>query len=78
MKDHLKSCDPVVKSRLMFGDEEKGIPWCIGYLIGNHIIEKFFEKNPCTTFMELMNMDSEDILLESGYDNYIYSEMEDL
>ncbi|WP_291566628.1 DUF2268 domain-containing putative Zn-dependent protease [Clostridium sp. UBA2485] len=75
MKDHLKSCDPAVKSRLMFGDEENGIPWCIGYLIGNNIIEKFFEKNPRTTFMELINMDSEDILLESGYDNYIHSEM---
>lgn len=75
MKNYLKSCDPAIKNKFMFGDEEKGIPWCIGYLIGNNIIEKFFENNPNTTFMELINMESEDILLESGYDDYINSEI---
>lgn len=67
IKNHLNNCDPAVKNKLMFGDEEEGIPWCIGYLIGNNIINKFFEKYPNTTFMELIDMDSEDILSESGY-----------
>jgi len=69
IKNHLKSCDQAVKNKLIFGDEQNGIPWCIGYLIGNNITEKFLKKKPHTTFMELINMDSEDILSESGYDN---------
>ncbi|WBW96010.1 DUF2268 domain-containing putative Zn-dependent protease [Oceanirhabdus sp. W0125-5] len=75
MKKHLECCDPDIKSKLMFGDEQEDIPWCVGYLIGNHIIEHFIKKNPHTTFMELINMDSENILSESGYEKYIHSEI---
>lgn len=74
IKNNKKSSDPELKSKLIFGDKQNGFPWCIGYLVGNNIIEKFIKKSPHTTFMELVNMDSEDILIESGYENYIYSD----
>lgn len=74
VRHHLASFDPEIHSRFMFGDEQKGIPWCAGYLIGSNIIGKYFEKNPQKSFMDLINMESEEILSESGYDNYILSE----
>jgi uncharacterized protein YjaZ len=73
IRQHLTSFDPEIHSRFMFGDEQKGIPWCTGYLIGSNIIGKFLENNPQKTFMDLINMESEEILSKSGYENYILS-----
>lgn len=73
VKEHLTSADPEILSSIMFGDSQKGLPWCIGYLVGNNIIGKFLEKNPHTTFMDLINMESEEILAGSEYDDYMHS-----
>ena len=67
MQPHLNSLDPKVQSLFMFGSEEKGIPWCAGYLTGYRIVQKYMERHPYKSYLDLIDMDAEELLEHSGY-----------
>ena len=66
VQDKLTESDPLTLSRWMFG--YSGVtPWT-GYTLGYNIVQGYVEAHPEVTVEELMAMDAEDILAESGFD----------
>lgn len=53
--------------RFFFGNDKTGTPPFVGYTIGFHIVQAYLASHPETSFAELTDMDTKDILLESGY-----------
>ena len=46
----------------MFGDESKGLPWCVGYSLGRAIVGDYMQKHPATSCMDLIRTPPKDIL----------------
>ena len=60
IKPVLNSTDPTIHNEYMFGDIEKGLPWCVGYSFGRMIVEDFLKKQPMP-FSELFNVPAKQI-----------------
>jgi uncharacterized protein YjaZ len=43
IKPVLCSKDPDLHNTFMFGDETKGLPWCIGYVFGRLIVRSYLQ-----------------------------------
>jgi len=62
----LYSTDREVHGTYMFGNEEKGLPWCMGYFFGRVIVEDFLLKQPMS-FSELLNVSAKQIFEASRF-----------
>ena len=60
IKPILYSTDPTTHSDFMFGNKEKGLPWCLGYSFGRMIVEDFLKKRPMS-FSELLTIPANQI-----------------
>ena len=54
--------DPSIHGASMFGDESKGLPWCMGYALGRTIVGDYMQKNSGVSFTDLINTTPKDIL----------------
>ena len=54
--------DPAIHEAGMFGDESKGLPWCMGYSLGRSIVGDYMQKHPNISFIGLINTPPKDIL----------------
>jgi len=66
IKPILYSTDPTMHSEYMFGNDEKDLPWCMGYYFGKMIVEDFLKKQPMP-FSELLNIPAKQILEMSRF-----------
>jgi len=62
----LYSKDPETHHAYMFGDEEKGLPWCIGYVFGRMIVSDYLQKH-AMPFSELLNIPAKQIFEASRF-----------
>jgi len=62
----LYSTDPKVQETYMFGDKEKGLPWCMGYSFGRIIVEDFLQVQPLS-FLELLHIPAKQIFETSRF-----------
>jgi uncharacterized protein YjaZ len=67
IKPILACTDPQIHSLYMFGNETKGLPWCVGYSFGRMIVSDYINKHPDITFSNLIAMPAQQILQESKY-----------
>lgn len=67
MQEYLSGNDGAVYQRFFFGDEASGKPAHTAYTIGYHIVQAYLRKNPPRTIFNLMNIEAQEILDESGY-----------
>jgi uncharacterized protein YjaZ len=68
IRERLQSTDRQDLIGFMFGNQERGIPWCTGYTIGYHIVQSYLRSHPNVTMIELLETDPEIVFRESGYD----------
>jgi uncharacterized protein YjaZ len=66
-QEYLASGDGAVYSRFMFGDDTTNTPANTGYTIGYHIVQAYLRAHPQKGVIDLMNVDADTILAESGY-----------
>ena len=59
--------DPSTHAASMFGDESKGLPWCMGYALGRAIVSDYMQKNSSVSFADLIGTKPEDILSGSRF-----------
>lgn len=67
IKPVLYSKEIATHSAYMFGDESKGLPWCMGYSFGRIIVADYMAKNPHITFCELIDATAEEIFRMSRF-----------
>ncbi len=67
MQPLLASRDPAVHQRFLFGDSRAGVPRS-GYTIGYRIVQRYLERHPAQSVVDLLSMDAAAILTGSGYD----------
>lgn len=60
----LFSCDRQTHEKYMFGNENEGLPWCVGYSFGRAIVADYMQKHPDISFLELTDIASEEFLKE--------------
>ncbi len=63
----LSGNDEDIYRRFFFGDEPTGTPLNTAYTIGYHIVQAYLNSHPARTLLDLMNLDAQTILSESGY-----------
>jgi len=56
IKPILSDTDPETHEAYMFGDENKGLPWCVGYSFGRMIVIDFMRKHRGLSFPELLEI----------------------
>jgi len=59
--------DSTIHEASMFGDETKGLPWCMGYSLGRAIVSDYMKNHPNKSFMDLTNTKLTDILNGSRF-----------
>ena len=62
----LYSKDPEIHAEYMFGNEKKGLPWCVGYSFGTMIVADYLQKNPLS-FSELLHVPAKQIFEASMF-----------
>ena len=62
----LHSTDPEIHAAYMFGNDEKGLPWCVGYSFGRAIVSDYLQKH-AMSFSQLMNIPARQIFEESRF-----------
>ena len=67
MKPILFSTDRNEFDKYMFGNEENGLPWCVGYTFGNLIINRYLRSHPDISYSELITVHPGGILKDSMY-----------
>lgn len=67
MQEFLYGDDVTVYERFFFGDESKATPGSTAYTIGYHIVQAYLTRHPLSRVFDLMNLDAQTILAESGY-----------
>ena len=67
IKPILFSTDPAILGVYMFGDESKGVPWCLGYSFGRAIVGDYIQKHPGMSFDNLIKTPPIDILNGSRF-----------
>lgn len=67
MKSILFSTDRNEFEKYMFGDEENGLPWCIGYRFGNLMVNSYLRSHPQVSYPELIAVHPKEILNGSIY-----------
>ena len=63
MENVFDSTDPEVIQRYTFGDESAGLPWCIGYSVGNRLVNRYMSHHPDIPFFDLLCVHPQDFLL---------------
>lgn len=66
VKPVMFSTDRRLFDRYMFGDEKEGLPWCMGYTIGNRIVSRYLAAHPQVTLTELVAVHPREILRGCG------------
>lgn len=67
VKQVLLSKEHEIHSLYMFGDEKKGLPWCMGYSFGRAIVSDYISKNPQISFSELIDIPVNEIFEASRF-----------
>ncbi|QSF45048.1 DUF2268 domain-containing putative Zn-dependent protease [Paenibacillus tianjinensis] len=67
IKPILFSTDRHDFDKYMFGDEKSGLPWCVGYIFGNLVVNSYLRSHPQVSFTELIAVHPKEILNESIY-----------
>jgi len=67
--ERLKTDSTIHGASCMFGDESKGLPWCMGYSFGRAIVGDYMLKHPNTSFLDLAKTPPIDILNGSRIKN---------
>ncbi|WP_438446950.1 DUF2268 domain-containing putative Zn-dependent protease [Gorillibacterium sp. sgz5001074] len=67
MKPILHSTDRKDFNAYMFGDEMRGLPWCVGYIFGHLVVNRYLELHPEVTLAELIAVHPREILEGSRY-----------
>ena len=52
----------------MFGDKNRGLPWCLGYSFGRSIVKDYMQKHPDISFLKLLDVSAKEIFEEGRYD----------
>ena len=65
VKPVLASTDHEIKSTYMFGKEDEGLPWCMGYSFGRRIVTDYLKKHTDVTFSALIDISAKQILKET-------------
>lgn len=73
MQEHLNSTDGNIYSRFFFGDEKTNTPGCSAYTIGYHIVRSYLKVHTEIDFAELLDIDAQEILTDSGYSEKLSS-----
>lgn len=68
IKPVLLSTDRNDFDKYMFGDEKSGLPWCMGYIFGNLVINRYLKSHPQVSFTELLSVHPKEILKDSMYE----------
>ena len=68
IKPILYSTDHKIHEAYMFGDKEKGLPWCMGYSFGRMIVTDYLQKN-AMPFSQLLNIPAKQIFEGSRFYN---------
>jgi len=66
IKPVLNSTDPTIHNEYMFGDIEKGLPWCLGYSFGRIIVNDFLQNQPMT-FSDMLRVPAKQIFEMSRF-----------
>jgi len=67
IKPILFSTDQQIHSVYMFGDQNKGLPWCMGYSFGRIIVADYLKENAGISFSELLNIPARNIFEASRF-----------
>lgn len=67
IKPILFSTDRNDFEKYMFGDEKSGLPWCIGYTLGNLMVNSYLSSHPRVSFTELITVHPKVILSGSNF-----------
>ena len=67
MQKYLYSVDENTYRRFFFGDQSTGTPGSTAYVIGFHIVRDYLKAHPEISFVELLNKDACEILVDSRY-----------
>ena len=69
LKPILNSTDQGVHALYMFGNENEGLPWCMGYTFGKAIVADYLANHPNVTFPELIKIPHKEIFAGSRFAN---------
>ena len=67
VKPMLFSTDREAYQAYMFGNEEEGLPWCIGYSFGRAMVADYLLNHPNISFAELINVPAREIYEASRF-----------
>jgi len=67
IKPVLFDADTNKHTAYMFGDESRGLPWCMGYSFGRMIVKDYMQKHPEMSFSELLDIPAVQIFEGSKY-----------
>lgn len=67
VKPVLFSKDQQIHSAYMFGNENEGLSWCMGYSFGRTIVADYLQKNPNISFSELIDVPAKKIFEASRF-----------
>jgi len=70
IKPVLFNTDPEIHAAYMFGDESKGLPWCMGYSFGKMIVTDYMKKHNNLSFSKLLDIPATQIFEKSRFHSY--------
>jgi len=67
-KPVLFSVDHKINATYMFGNENEGLPWCMGYSFGKAIVQDYMQRYPTVSFLDLLDISAKEIFEGGKYD----------
>jgi len=62
LKPALLNTDRATHDKFIFGCEEEGLPWCMGYSFGRSIVNDYMKKHPCISFLDLLEVPAREMI----------------